>query len=102
MLASLIETCKLHSVNPEAYLTDVLTRLVNGWPNKRIAVKPFRGGHGSSFTLLGGFAGVGRAPLASSVNPRHCWPLRLEWVPTKTRERDYACGRTPDFPSLDL
>ena len=35
MLASLIETCKLHSVNPEAYLTDVLTRLVNGWPNKR-------------------------------------------------------------------
>jgi len=33
MLASLIETCKLHSVNPEASLTDVLTRLVNGWPN---------------------------------------------------------------------
>jgi hypothetical protein len=30
VLASLIETCKLHSVNPEAYLTDVLTRLVNG------------------------------------------------------------------------
>jgi hypothetical protein len=30
MLASLIETCKLHSVNPKAYLTDVLTRLVNG------------------------------------------------------------------------
>jgi transposase len=37
MLASLIETCKLHSVNPEAYLTDVLTKLVNNWPNKRIA-----------------------------------------------------------------
>jgi transposase len=37
MLASLIETCKLHRVNPEAYLTDVLTKLVNGWPNKRIA-----------------------------------------------------------------
>ena len=37
MLASLIETCKLHSVNPEAYLIDVLTRLVNGWPNTRIA-----------------------------------------------------------------
>ena len=37
MLVSLIETCKLHSINPEAYLTDVLTRLVNGWPNKRIA-----------------------------------------------------------------
>ena len=37
MLASLIETCKLHGVNPEAYLTDVLTKLVNGWPNSRIA-----------------------------------------------------------------
>jgi transposase len=37
MLASLIETCKLHGVNPEAYLTDVLTRLVDGWPNNRIS-----------------------------------------------------------------
>ena len=37
MLASLIETCKLHGVNPEAYLTDVLTKLVNNWPNSRIA-----------------------------------------------------------------
>ena len=37
MLASLIESCKLHGVNPEAYLTDVLTKLVNNWPNSRIA-----------------------------------------------------------------
>jgi hypothetical protein len=37
MLASLIETCKLHGVNPETYLTDVLTRLVNNWPNSRLA-----------------------------------------------------------------
>ena len=37
MLASLIETCKLHSVNPQAYLTDVLTKLVNNWPNSRLA-----------------------------------------------------------------
>src|SRR5262249_22237276 len=36
-LASLIETCKLHAVNPEAYLADVLTRLVGGWPSKRLA-----------------------------------------------------------------
>jgi transposase len=35
-LASLIETCKLHGVDPEAYFTDVLTKLVNGWPNRRI------------------------------------------------------------------
>ena len=27
----------LHRVNPEAYLTDVLTKLVNNWPNSRLA-----------------------------------------------------------------
>jgi transposase len=37
MLASLIETCKLHGVNPQAYLSDVLTKLVNNWPNSRLA-----------------------------------------------------------------
>ena len=35
-LASLIETCKLNRVNPQAYFADLLTRLVNGWPQKRI------------------------------------------------------------------
>lgn len=27
MLATLIKTCKLHGVNPEAYLADVLTHI---------------------------------------------------------------------------
>ncbi len=36
MLASLIETCKLHGINPQAYLTEVLTKLVNNWPNRRL------------------------------------------------------------------
>ena len=35
-LASLIETCKLNGVNPNAWLTDVLTKLVNRWPARRI------------------------------------------------------------------
>ena len=35
-MASLIETCKLNGVNPQLYFTDLLTRLVNGWPNSRI------------------------------------------------------------------
>jgi transposase len=35
-LASLIETCKLNNVNPQIYLTDLLTRLVDGWPQNRI------------------------------------------------------------------
>ena len=35
-MASLVETCKLNGVNPQLYLTDLLTRLVNGWPQNRI------------------------------------------------------------------
>jgi transposase len=35
-LASLVETCKLNRVNPQVYFADLLTRLVNGWPQKRI------------------------------------------------------------------
>lgn len=37
VLASLIETCKWHGVNPETWLADVLTKLVGGWPNRRLA-----------------------------------------------------------------
>ena len=36
IIASLIETCKLNNVNPHAWLTDTLTKLVNHWPQKRI------------------------------------------------------------------
>jgi transposase len=35
-IASLIETCKLHGVDPQAYFTDVLTKLVNLWPDSRL------------------------------------------------------------------
>jgi transposase len=35
-IASLIETCKINDVNPLEYLTDVLTRIVNGHPNSDI------------------------------------------------------------------
>ena len=34
--ASLIETCKLNCVNPLAWMTDALTKLVNLWPASRI------------------------------------------------------------------
>jgi transposase len=36
MHASLLETCKLNSIDPLAWLTDVLTKLVNLWPASRI------------------------------------------------------------------
>ena len=35
-IASLIETCKLCGVEPQAYLRDVITRIVNGHPNSQI------------------------------------------------------------------
>lgn len=36
VVASLIETCKINDVDPLAYLTNVLTRIVNGHPNRDI------------------------------------------------------------------
>src|SRR6201991_758383 len=36
VVASLVETCKLNDIDPLAYLTDVLTRIVNGHPNRDI------------------------------------------------------------------
>jgi transposase len=36
VVASLIETCKLSGVEPHAYLTDVMTRIVDGHPNSRL------------------------------------------------------------------
>ncbi len=35
-IASLIETCKLCNVEPQAYLSNVITRIVNGHPNSQI------------------------------------------------------------------
>ena len=35
-IAWLIETCKLNDVDPLGYLSDVLTRIVNGHPNSDI------------------------------------------------------------------
>jgi hypothetical protein len=34
--SSLIETCKINVVDPPAYLADVLSRLINGWPMRQI------------------------------------------------------------------
>ena len=36
VIASLIETCKLNAIDPHAYLTDALERLVAGHPQSRI------------------------------------------------------------------
>jgi transposase len=36
VIASLIETCKLNGVDPQTYLTDVISKIVNGHPNNRI------------------------------------------------------------------
>lgn len=36
IIASLIETAKLNDINPHAWLTDALEKLVNDWPQSRI------------------------------------------------------------------
>lgn len=36
IIASLIETCKLNAVDPQAYLADAINRIVNGHPNSQI------------------------------------------------------------------
>jgi transposase len=36
VVASLIETCKLNGVEPQAYFTDVLAKITQGWPSSRI------------------------------------------------------------------
>ena len=36
IIASLIETCKLNGIDPQAYLEDVIARIANGHPNSRI------------------------------------------------------------------
>ena len=36
IVASLIETCKSNGVNPHAWLTDTLAKLINRWPASRI------------------------------------------------------------------
>ena len=36
VVASLVETCKLNSVDPHAYLVDVITRIVAGHPQSQI------------------------------------------------------------------
>ena len=36
IIASLVETCKLNAIDPQAYLTDVITKIVQGHMNSRI------------------------------------------------------------------
>jgi len=36
IIASLIETCKINAIDPQRYLADVITRIVNGHPNSQI------------------------------------------------------------------
>jgi transposase len=35
-IASLVETCKLNEIDPQAWFTDTLTKIVNGHPNAKI------------------------------------------------------------------
>jgi hypothetical protein len=43
VIASLIETCKLNDIEPHAYLSDVISKIVDGHPNSRIDDAPALG-----------------------------------------------------------
>src|SRR4051794_29468586 len=90
MLASLIETCKLHGVNPEAYLTDVLTKLVNNWPNS-----------GSPNLRLG--AGLPhtdrRRRTKPAVKPFRSWPRFFAYLHTRRTRTEVA--RTIASPAFE-
>ena len=36
VVAFLVETCKLNGVEPQGYLADIVTRIVQGHPNRRL------------------------------------------------------------------
>jgi hypothetical protein len=36
IVASLIETCKLNRIDPQAWMADTLAKIVNGYPNSQI------------------------------------------------------------------
>ena len=36
IIASLVETCKLNAIDPQLYLADVVTKIINGHPNNEI------------------------------------------------------------------
>ena len=60
-VASLVETCKLNGVDPQRYFTDLLTRLVNGWPNSRIdELMPWHWAPAKAATGFTDFTGVMR------------------------------------------
>jgi transposase len=71
MLASLIKSCKLHAVNPEAYLTDVLSKLVNNWPNSRLA----------ELTPWAGLPHSNRRQTKPVVKPYRSWPRLTPYAP---------------------
>ena len=58
VIASLIETCKLCNVEPQTYLVDIITRIVNGHPNSQIDdLLPSRGGPIAREVLNAGLPG---------------------------------------------
>ena len=85
MLASPIETCKPHGVNPDAYLTDLLTKLVNNWPTSRL-------------TELTSWAWTHRgwaSPPNQAVEPLRWWAQRTALPGGGVMSPDYPTSQRP-------
>jgi hypothetical protein len=75
MIASLLETCKLNRVDPLAWTTDVLTKLVNRWPASRIdELMPWAHREGRVSHSQRGVAG----PLTFRLNPHWLIAVKLQ------------------------
>ena len=76
-IASLIATCKLNGVDPQAYLTDVLTKPVNHWPASRLdKLMPWtwaaeRASNRQNGVIRNGAAAVPTMSNHQAVRPKH-------------------------------
>jgi hypothetical protein len=82
VLASLIETCKLHGVNPEAWLADVLTKLVDNRTTASPNSPP----------------GPGKPPAITSTAPlRKRAAEAAEITPSTIKQAKNRCPRSPAY-----
>jgi hypothetical protein len=98
-IASLVETCKLYGIDPQAYFADVLTRLVNLWPASRLDELMPGPGQNSVPPIASRRDHTSNARSCSiqrKIKPSEPWGRRTAYVPSG---HDHDSFR-PRFPAL--
>ena len=92
-IASLIETCKLNGVDPQAYFADVLTKLVNLWPASRIdELMPWAWGAANRITVIGAGRRMMADPITVWSSFRHALAGGAETVMSPLELDGYLTG----------